>query len=1405
MKAFLLSLEALAAIGILILIAVFLSGITLNTSPELRYERLYVTAKDVLNILENARISETKGIETLDGYIEQGIIVDTEATLLDAIGFLWSSGNVSLASPLAQEILEKILNGTGYNYQLIMGNTVIYEKNTTSASFVARLSTVASGYDIGKPVSGFVSRAYITQPSKQDTVYGFFGGYVGDGNLSKMIELPNLDSVLSAELEMDAGNNFTLYINGNYSGVYSKAAKGNFSSDKWSVPSQYLGYFTQGRNMVGINFTKVVNNYIGGGHIKVRFNTTELVFSTQAYLGSNASGNYSFPGIRGIINLFDSFYVPGNITNLSAYLEYRSDYKVFLSIGNVTVFTGSNTTQQSLTIPDSNLSSLLNYSGLGASTIPIRFGTENITGIGGIGALDASLITDRSGSMTECDVAAACNSSNLCDTSGPCYANRHLVALQADREFVDVITSTPGNNVGLIGFGGMTCGITEVISDNATLQANINDYNYNNIWQSCGWTCISCSVESATVQLTEFESLWGLKKISALNTTPIHVGDTGPVAVNVTFNMGLNTSNFVKGRIIVLGTNTDVASGYQDCVFLNGNYMGRICESDSASLDSWHTCMYPFKKEWINAGQNIITITGANTLGCFDTAGDQDDWDFKSVEMSVWETNSQPPGTSRVFDPSVYELNSQPTINYSIFANLWELTSDLPYPVDFTSGYNTTANTFGLAGNDDGWDWDTQNGSGPYGYDDDADYNGAVNGKLEFDFETGVGFNNCNSRDCSGAYGIEVNITPEIYSQVLAGEQVFVSFEYEWDGNDDPFEGGDQVWVKGIWTSPSTGGHWLGSSLDSGHSGADPDLEIATQDNPDTDFSGFFYQNITPWVEGAGSYYLDFGGKLLASSTDEWGYFRFDDVALGVYSGTLPGIGNEFNLSFTVSNVAGIKSASIDFEAQDVSLGFYDCLFLNNNMVGRMDEQKWNGSLASQKILFDLPVAWLQQGQNNITFTGGTTLGCKRVGSNDNWAFRRTNISFVVSNESDEYGRTKAMLIMSDGAANTRIGDCINYGSAGCPSTGGETPPNETIRKACDAHNKYGIRIYSVAFGNESQAATDTLNQSAGCDSYDNFYTSNEKDELINIYRTIAQGLVNISFQAQTVNFTGNVSLNNSLSPKSYIRYDYISTIPPLQFGEVTFNFESLPLRNSTGGSIITDNVTGTKEGWFLIPPETRVIDARVTSYSSEFWTDRLYVKGNQTNFTRVYWLEDFGAVYSGLGDPYNVYIPTDLLSPGGNHTVRLGTGLAPGNATGGSPDSKVIYTLRISGLNLEGYSGVFPKARGSRVTVYYDVNGDNVFDSSALVAYGSSPSDGFDPQNDSVDDAFMRLLDNLNLIFDANPGDYGSGSVADPYDGVNQTNPVDIQLSEIFFDSSSITGITSLWGPTTLTINVWI
>lgn len=1407
MKAFLLSLEAIIAVSLLFVIAVFLSGIVTNPAPELKYERLYLSAKDVLNILENAKISEAKNLPTLQNYVDTGVIQNTDGTLLDAIGFLWAAGNITEASALTQEIMETVFNGTNFNYQLLMDDTLIHEFNTSDGEFIARLSTVVSGYDIGKPVEGFISRAYVTHPAKQDRIFSFFGGYVGDGNVSTLLQLPDLETVLDAELELDAGNNFSLYVNGNFSGSYSKSIYGNLSSETWTVPSQYLDNFVPGENLMMFNFTTLENNYIGGGKVKVVFNTTELIVQSETSYGENTTGNHSFPGINGIINLFDSFYVPGNVTNLSLYLEYLSFYPVFFVIGNQTIFTSNETSMQTITLNDSNLSGLLDYQTLSERTVPIRFGTENLTLLGGgLGALDTSLITDRTGSMTACDVVANCNESNLCDSnpSGGCHANRHLVAVEADKSFVDVITSTEGNNVGLIGYGeraAPTCGFAEISNDNATLQATVDDYNYNDIWQECGWTCISCGIEAATVQLTEFEKLWAASKTSAVNTTPIHVGDTGPVAVNITFTMSVNISNFIKGRIIILGTNTDVADGYQDCVFLNNNYLGRICESDGSSETSWHTCTYPVKSEWIIDGDNDITITGGNVNGCFDEAGEQDDWDFKSVEFSIWETVNNSPTTSVLFQDPSQGLNGH-SIPYSSYADLWELSVDLPYPVDFTSGYNTTANTFGIGGANDGWDWDTEDGSGVYGFDDDVDYNGVVNEMLELDMRQGTS-NVCGGDDCSGAYGIEIEVTQEQYDAIQNGSQAYVSFWYEWDGNDNPFENSDQVWIKGRWESPTSGSHWLGSNLDSGDSGSDGDPEIATANNPDNDFTGAFSQEISAWVEGPGFYYLDFGGKLRASASNEWGHFRFDDIAMGI--GTNPCPGSECNLSFTIENTTTLKAASIEFEAEGIDLNAYDCLYLNNNLVGRIDEQKWNGTNVWQTILFDLPVAWISNNENNITFTGGTEDGCRRVGTNDGWQYRNVSLTFTYTNETRDYDRTKAMLIMSDGEANTKIGDCRNYGSGGCTSVG-LTPSQETVNKACEAHNQHDITIYAVAFGDPGQTAIDTLNDSAGCDSYDNFFTSNDKDELINIYRAIAQDLVNISFVAQSVILGGNVSLNNSLSPRSMIQYDYISSVPNADFGEVSFTFESLPFRNLTGDDIITDNITGTKDGWFFVPPTTAVIDARITSYSSQFWTDRMYAKAeNGTNFTRVYWLDEYNTPYENLGDPYNVHIPAGLLTEG-NNSVKIGTGLAATNATGGSPDSRVIYTIRFPSLNLEGYSGVFPKQEGATVTVYVDLTGDDVHDIEQVISYGPNPADFFDPYNDSIDDAFMRLMDNFNILFDDNVGSYGDGSAGDPYDGLNDTNPIEFELSEdLTIDSTSVTGITSLWGPATLTINVWV
>ncbi len=1419
MKGFILSMEALVAVGIMVLVAVFLSGITMDTNPELRYERLYMSAKDVLNILENARIYETEGLEVLDQYIEDGVILDRNGTLLDAIGYLWASGNITLAENLTREVLEKVFNGSGYNYQLILGNATVYQKNASSASFVAKLSTVVSGYDVGKPVSGYVSRAYITNPSKQDTKYVFFGGYVGDGNITQALILSNLGTVLSAEMEMDAGSNFTLYINGNYSGTYLKNTTSTLLSQKWTIAEEYLDSFFSGQNIIGINFTGN-RSYIGGGVFKVTYNTTDLVVSSEAGYGENATGNYTFPGIRGIINLFDSFYVPGNLTNLSIYLDYHSGYEVFLTVGNVTIHRSNESSRQQVTINDSYLSGLMNYSWLSEATVPIRFGTENISLEAGLGTLDTSLITDRSPSMGACDVDVNCTdpgNESFCDTdpTGGCHDYRAAVAIDADVLFIEEITSNSGNSVGLVGYGEIaapSCSVFGMSGSNSSLQAHIEDYYANGTWQRCGYTCISCGIESATVQLTENEALHGLRKVRDIDTDTHHVGDLGPVSKSIELELDLEPSRFVKGKLSILATNTDVVDGYKDCIFLNDHYLGRVCKSDGTGQDqmSWHTCLYPLRTEWLKDGKNNVTVTGATTESCFDEGtepNDQDDWDFKDVELVVWEANSQPPSSATINFSGDHGMNSEPS--YSLFADLWEYVPDRPYPVDFGSGsvsFNSSENTFGLLGEasgDDGWDWS----AGEYGGGDDVVFYDVLDAydMLLIGTRTVPGYrNNCPGYDCSAAYGIQFEVTDDIYSEMLLGKSIYVSFNYSWSGSGF-FEDEDEVWIKGRLTTPA-GSHWLGSDFDSGHDGADGDPDIMAFDEPDSSFDGFFFQDISPWISGAGTYYLDFGGKILADSSLEWGYFGFDDIAVGV-SETVPAA-NKRNFTFAADNKTGIEAAMAEFGAIGIDLDYYDCLLLNGNLVGRVDQQKWNGSDTWHEVLFDLPVAWLDEGNNTLTFTGGTEYGCERIGTHDSWTIRDLNVTLTRSGESHSYERTKTMLIMSDGAANTKIGDCAPYGSPSCPQVpGAELAYEETIRKACEAFNEYGIRVFAVAFGDAGSMAIYTLNESAGCDDYDNFYTSNSKDDLLEIYSRIAQQMINISFKGQTAVISGNVSLNNTLYPDSRIMYDYVSTLPDSGFGEVTFSFESLPFRNYTGNANMTDNLTGTKEGQFFIIPDVDVISARVTSYSSGFWTDRLYMRpDNASNYTRVYWLDNYGSDYSKLGDPYNVHIPSRLVGVGGTNYVKLGVGTSPLNGSGGSPDAKVIYTLRIDGLNLEGYSGVYPKSEGSTVRVYYDLDGDNATDSSSTIAYGSNPGDVFDPQSDSIDDAFMRLLDNLNVLYDRNPSGYGDGSEDNPHDGLNDTNPIDLAISsEVLFDSSSISGIKSIWGPAELVINVWV
>jgi len=931
LRGFILSLDAMFSVAFLFSLMVFISGMSfIYSSPELEYQRIYYSGKDVMNIMETLDLGDVQELAIVQQMLQQGLITgdNFDNTILDAVGSLWAEGRESYATALLESVFNDVLNATRYGYEIIIEDTSIYLKNATSCKYKARLNTIASGYMTGEPVSGFVARAYLKRSTSTKSEYIYFGGYEGEGNITKIVELPDYDEIHSVYMEMDAGNSFKLYINDVASGEYSKTIENNLTADKWSIDNVHLSKFTRGGNTITIEFTTAENNYIGGGYMRIRYNISNDVVEPLKTIGENASDSYYFPGIKGIINLYSSIYVPGQLNSISAYLHFDSNYTIFFSVGNKTVYEGNGTTEQNITIPDANFSEFFNYDELSKKTIPVRIGLRNVSyTLSGRSIGDSVLSTDISGSMDDC------------------------------AQYIEPYT--------------------------------------------CHYSCIFGGSKSCTV------------------------------------------------------------SEPSDCT---GNACGGTC-----------------------------------------------------------------------------------------------------------------------------W-W-------PYGHELD-----------------------CNQSK----------------------------------------------------------------------------LDIAKE-----------------------------AGK------------KFVDIVLDE---SIPG------------NRVGLNSYSTDIVDTENLTSDKDALYAEIN---------------------------------EYTADGWTCICCG------------VEEAITMLNQQSNSSRRRSIVIMSDGETNER---CYTA-SEDLNGDSNVDAKDDAIQSACNAYNIYGIVVYAVAFGND--ADNETLQLMAECGN-GTFYFSNST-ELANTFRKIAEGIINGSYIAQTVDLEGNITDINTLYPDSCITFNYTSEIAPMGYGDVIFSFESKSFGELTGNSTITDNETGTKESWYYIAENTEPIEVMVTSYSSKYWTDRLYMKHvSEGNWTRVYWLGNFNKIYEKLGDPYIVRIPINKVYTG-NNTVRIGTGTSPASAAGGSRDNKVIYKLRLGGMTQVGYNRPFSKANGSTVTIYYDIDGDNVADGSSVIRYGSNPDDLFDPENDAVDDSFMRLMDTLNFFSDQNPDGYGNGTADNPYDG-DESNPIEFQISQddIDFEFNEISGVPSLWGPAELEVRTW-
>ncbi|MBI4021540.1 MAG: hypothetical protein HY369_04820 [Candidatus Aenigmarchaeota archaeon] len=173
MRGFILSLDAIVASGLLLLLALFIAGFSLSFSAEdLDAKRVFYVSKDITTVLFDATLRDVKEFTTVKNALATGAIVqdDLNKTLIEALGFWWATGNQSLAENLTGEILNQTLNNSLFGAEVLLDETVIYRRDLPQQRLLAKTQAVVSGLELGKKPEGYVASAVATQLKKNTTL-----------------------------------------------------------------------------------------------------------------------------------------------------------------------------------------------------------------------------------------------------------------------------------------------------------------------------------------------------------------------------------------------------------------------------------------------------------------------------------------------------------------------------------------------------------------------------------------------------------------------------------------------------------------------------------------------------------------------------------------------------------------------------------------------------------------------------------------------------------------------------------------------------------------------------------------------------------------------------------------------------------------------------------------------------------------------------------------------------------------------------------------------------------------------------------------------------------------------------------------------------------------------------------
>lgn len=475
------SIDALIALSIIFLsILIIYPMATTQKSEDL-------IQNDLIKVLSSMKISEINN-SYVQSLIASGKITDMDKSLLEQIGEFYIT-DINVAKTLAQSMISSI--DAKENIGIWYGSTLLASRNISTfedANNIIIGRQIISGIKSGDSVTGFSARAYFT--SDFQTKYFYFGGYVGEGNLSAKIDYNGNISDASMEIAID--KDFDVYINNIYSGSYTKSISDTYPKNYNLSTDNFIS---------GTNLIELRGDYlsISGGYIKINYNAN-IQYETDS--------KYQFPGIDGIINLYDGFYIPGALNNMEIFLHFNSSRPIFLSIGDTKIFNNITNGEENIALTNSYLSSILNYSELSKKTIPLRFGMENASYIFNITKnADVFSVTDLSGSMdASCSGASPwyCCWTNDCSIQSTCEStcsgtleDKLLAAKNANNIFIDAVLNETENRVGLVGYRDSADDEDYHIlsTDNASLKNDVN------AWYANGGTCICCGINKAVDEL----------------------------------------------------------------------------------------------------------------------------------------------------------------------------------------------------------------------------------------------------------------------------------------------------------------------------------------------------------------------------------------------------------------------------------------------------------------------------------------------------------------------------------------------------------------------------------------------------------------------------------------------------------------------------------------------------------------------------------------------------------------------------------------------------------------------------------------------------------------------------------------------------------------------------------------